>query len=167
MIAVACGVLLCETAMLAAQLDFPLVLDRYSDRKVLACEAGPGKGVYEPENLLEYKYDLLDDVAALRSMCSGPVYITTVNSCFCHLAAQLPVASFTPFYQKDDLDGRLLELWEERPDLRPEYVYVISLSEEQQMLTDTMKKLLEVCEFEAKQGRAGFFLHVTNWKTVS
>lgn len=166
-IAVACGVLLCETAMLAAQLNLSLALDRYSDSKVLACEAGPAKGVYEPETRLEYTYALLDDIAALRSMNSGPVYITTVKSCFCHLAAQLPVASFSPFYQEDDLDGRLLEFWEKRPDLRPEYVYVILSSEEQQTLTDTMKKLHEVCEFEAKQGRVGFFLHVTNWKTVS
>ncbi|MBQ6018603.1 MAG: hypothetical protein IJL26_00350 [Clostridia bacterium] len=162
-LAAACAVLLCECAALAAQLDLSLVKNRLSDAPVVVSDTGPGKGVCEPADRVKRAAAIQRDLERIRAVSDGPFYAVH-ESAYCYLTADLRVASYMPLYHDDDLNGRVLEYWNDRPENRPAYIYIVSLNVDERAVLRTVRQIGALCVGEPERGEAGYLIEVKRWK---
>lgn len=161
--AAACAVLLCECAALAAQLDLSLVKDRLSDAPVVVCDTGPGKGVCEPADRVKRAAAMKNDIERIRAVSDGPLYVA-LESSYCYLTADLRVASYMPLYHDDDLSGRVLDYWNDRPEDRPAYIYIASQNVDERILLNAVARIKTLCECAPERGEAGYLIKIEGWK---
>ena len=160
--AAVCAAAVCEIAALTLQLTISLVRDGHSDSAIVECTTGPGKGIYEPETYVQKKERIKTDAETIREICTGSLCVALERS-YCYLAADLPVGSYAPMFHEDDLDRRVLDFWEIRPEKRPQIIYVSDVENDINFQLRTIEKLQRLCECEINRGKNGYIIRVLEW----
>ncbi|MBQ6021244.1 MAG: hypothetical protein IJL26_13815 [Clostridia bacterium] len=174
--AVAAGVLICtlllgKAGFLTAQ---SLVNVPVKTTNLQTIETGPYKRMLaDPQSVA--RYDLLHaDLDYIRENDGGPVYIAAWFP-YCYVYLDLPRGAHTAKFYSDEFDESanqtaLVRYWREKPEKRPEYIYVPKINEngfpdrEQESRGRRYTEFLAtVCRFETIAGKAGDILKVTDW----
>ena len=135
-------------------------------------ESGPMKGLRAKSTYCRFYESIDRDLDQIGQNCRGPFFAVSVLP-YAYLYLDLPIgiySPYTPFETPVNESERYLLYWQKHPERRPEYLYLLTHSEDpiyDEYFTPSDASFLayleDHCDFELTKGNCGDIIHVTNW----
>ena len=159
-----CAVLLCQAGSIFGQMEYYPLLTITEHITLARAPFGPDKGIWENENIWGYYSYIIEDIKQIRYRCKGSFYVAS-RVPICYLCADLPVGTYFPLYQKEDLDRIVLEYWNARPEKRPQFIYIPRYDNEElnTSMEENLERIRRLCDCTWEQSEVGITVNVHKW----